>query len=292
MLDHGCASSLDDVVAANWVREVAPLARRLVNWRAPIVGADLDVQAVGVGERDGLYGPLMLTWFQDRTAEPKIFYLKEHAIYLQLASRCFDYFLDCAETCRLALSDGSRMRIAVTNDVLQVMTPTPPGAYSMIRHHALMFLAATLWLPKEQRQRWLHIYGRSLAAVRQELVTASDLSALLRDVESRAFAVFRAARLPPGEVPDELLGRMTGQEIRDVGEYMIYCNAAVGLLAARLDRARARGWSEDAWLAREVEEYRSDYYLYDDIDNLRSVDDRETERSRQARGESDTEGNR
>lgn len=50
---------------------------------------------------------------------------------------------------------GQRIWIGIANDVLQLFVPDPPmGSYSMVCHHALMLVAATLWLGPESTQRW------------------------------------------------------------------------------------------------------------------------------------------
>lgn len=269
MLPSDFLCQIDDTTAHGWIHAVTPVARGLVNWTELIVDVERTVEGVGIAEREGLYGPLMLSWFDDRTSRPRIYYLREHAIYLRMSARCFQEFLSCEDVWMAALSDGSRMRVAITNDVLQVMAPTPPGKYSMIRHHALMFLAATLWLPSEQKERWLEIYRCSLRAVYPELSAAYDLKGLLLEVEERAFFIFNQAdALTSAEDADEAIAHLVDAEIPGIARYMAYCYAAVGVLADRLERERMQGWSDDAWLAREIARYRSDYYLFEDLELL------------------------
>jgi hypothetical protein len=53
------------------------------------------------------------------------------------------------------LRSGQRTWVGIANDVLQLFVPDPPpGCYSMVRHHALMLVAATLWLGSDSTQRW------------------------------------------------------------------------------------------------------------------------------------------
>ena len=54
--------------------------------------------------------------------------------------------------------DRSRIRIGITNDVLQGFVRDPPSNYSFVRHHALMLFLATLWLPEPQRRGWFEIF--------------------------------------------------------------------------------------------------------------------------------------
>jgi hypothetical protein len=52
---------------------------------------------------------------------------------------------------------GSRQRlwVGIANDVVQLFVPDPPpGTYSMVRHHALMLVAATLWLGPRAARDW------------------------------------------------------------------------------------------------------------------------------------------
>lgn len=251
-----------------WIAEVVPLARATVNWAEPIVDNEISVCGVGRDPDQGLHGPFMLTWFEDRVSRPKIYYLREHAFYLSLSEMCFQITVGSSEVVRESLADGSRMRLAVTNDVLQVMAPTPPGKYSMVRHHALMLLAATLWLPEAQRARWLTIYDASLAAVLGELQTTSDVGKLLLGVESTAFDVFKSGRtLGTGE--HGLVGAIGSEALSNIARYMLYSNAAVGILAHKMHQAGERGWTNSSWLAQEVTRYRSDYYLLQEFDELR-----------------------
>jgi hypothetical protein len=269
MATHAGVMNIDGETADRWIRETVPGARALVNWSEPIVDERTTVRGVPVAEERGLYGSFMLTWFKDRTCEPIIYYLKEQGTYLELAAACMSSALAEEGLVRQALSDGSRMRIAITNDVLQVMAPTPSGRYSMVRHHALMFLAATLWLPDHQRDKWLQLYRLSLEAVRRELALAADLTLFLSEIEDSAFSVFeRGAPRPEGN-PIASVKEIQNDDRDAITRYMLYCNAAVAILAERLRGARDRGWSEQAWLAREVVRYRSDYYLLEEIDDMR-----------------------
>lgn len=53
------------------------------------------------------------------------------------------------------LHSGQRVWIGIANDVLQLFVPDPPpGTYSMVRHHALMLVAATVWLGPDSTRRW------------------------------------------------------------------------------------------------------------------------------------------
>jgi hypothetical protein len=63
------------------------------------------------------------------------------------------------------LGSGQRIWVGIANDVLQLFVPDPPpGHYSMVRHHALMLVAATLWLGPEPAQRWQEAHALAARA--------------------------------------------------------------------------------------------------------------------------------
>jgi hypothetical protein len=58
------------------------------------------------------------------------------------------------------VESGDRQWVGIANDVLQLYVPDPPsGTYSMVRHHALMLVAATLWLGRERANLWLEAHS-------------------------------------------------------------------------------------------------------------------------------------
>ncbi len=53
------------------------------------------------------------------------------------------------------VESGERLWVGIANDVLQLFVPDPPaGTYSMVRHHALMLVAAMSWLGRDRANRW------------------------------------------------------------------------------------------------------------------------------------------
>jgi hypothetical protein len=75
------------------------------------------------------------------------------------------------------IRSGQRHWIGIANDVLQLFVPDPPeGTYSMVRHHALMLVAATVWLGPESTRRWQAAHSiaaqRFLSGVSEDLQTA------------------------------------------------------------------------------------------------------------------------
>ena len=65
---------------------------------------------------------------------------------------------------------GERIWVGIANDVLQLFVPEPPpGTYSLVRHHALMLAAATLWLGPERADRWRRAHERAAVRFLQRL---------------------------------------------------------------------------------------------------------------------------
>jgi hypothetical protein len=101
---------------------------------------------------------------------------------------------------------GDRVWVGIANDVLQKFVPDPPdGTYSMVRHHALMLGAATLWLGPERARRWQAAH----AAVARAFLRRSaggDLWAAV-DAAERGLPALLAdprAHLPAADVVDWL----------------------------------------------------------------------------------------
>jgi hypothetical protein len=99
------------------------------------------------------------------------------------------------------LRSGQRIWVGIANDVLQLfVTDPPPGRYSLVRHHALMLVAATLWLGPESAGRWQEAHTLAARAFLRGLKgqglwpaverAEQGLNALLED--PRAFGSARA----------------------------------------------------------------------------------------------------
>jgi hypothetical protein len=96
------------------------------------------------------------------------------------------------------LRSGQRIWVGIANDVLQLFVPDPPpGQYSMVRHHALMLVAATLWLGPESTRRWQDAHTLAARAFLRGLTCdlwsaverAEDgLNALLEDAHAHGSA--------------------------------------------------------------------------------------------------------
>jgi hypothetical protein len=95
------------------------------------------------------------------------------------------------------LASGDRLWVGIANDVLQKFVPDPPdGTYSMVRHHALMLGAATLWLGADRARLWQRAHTVAARAFLRRLnggslwaaVEAAEqgLAALLADPRARS----------------------------------------------------------------------------------------------------------
>lgn len=111
------------------------------------------------------------------------------------------------------LQTGQRQWIGIANDVLQLFVPDPPeGTYSMVRHHALMLAAATIWLGPDATSRWLAAHklaARSFLRPGQDLWSAVEsvelgLAELLADPQAHQSAEEVVAWLDEDEVASEL----------------------------------------------------------------------------------------
>jgi hypothetical protein len=95
------------------------------------------------------------------------------------------------------LTSGDRLWVGIANDVLQKFVPDPPeGTYSMVRHHALMLGAATIWLGPERARLWQQAHTVAARAFLRRLEGGSlwdavhaaeqGLATLLADPRARA----------------------------------------------------------------------------------------------------------
>jgi hypothetical protein len=264
------ASSATSEEAADWIEDTIPRATELVNWSEPVVDTAMTFRAEPVIDpRQALHGPFMLTWFDPHRRNVVINYLTDPAIFLELCAWTFMRTQINPGLLEAALADSSRMQIAITNDVLQAMTPTAPGPYSMIRHHALMFLAATLWLPPAKSERWFTIYRECSKEVMRVAAPEGPMRQHIHNVEMRAFdsfvansgAVIEAQSIQPMIDADP-------QGLQAVSTYVLYASAAVDILAQKYRVDQLYGWAEKPWLARELTRYRWDGYLLADLEQV------------------------
>jgi hypothetical protein len=265
-MDRGNPASgiLQQEIAQRWIDEVRPLAVALLRDQDRSGASSVNLRACGRDPLGAPHGTLMLTWPVRDGREAVINHLVDCRPFLRLYARLLDELPDAGGSYRTVIEDASRLRIAVTNDVLQVLAPGPTHDYSMIRHHALMLLAAHRWLPAGQQPRWARLYHASVGPAARRYQASADFQnprRYLDDLERRGFAALDELADPPvspacGDDPD------ADQPLRPALDYMHAANAAVAVLMDDHDATP----SEDRtrWLRQELAVgYRMEDYLLD-----------------------------
>ena len=158
---------------------------------------------------------------------------------------------------------GERQWVGIANDVLQLYVPNPPdGTYSMVRHHALMLVAATLWLGADRARRWLDAHSLVARAFLARLGGRS-LWAAIESAETglRTLLADPRARRPADEVISWLDADPDAAQT-----YREYLGTASLGLAALLATAPSDG-SVTGWLQRCIyEEHTSPDFNRDRIE--------------------------
>lgn len=155
------ATRLDEATADAVVRAARPHAEAVLR-SAPEHGLQVSARLVPPAEARG--GSLIPAW-PLRGADGRVTVEFVSDWGAMLAAWCASVGdADGAATGLVELvRSGERQWVGIANDVLQLYVPDPPaGTYSMVRHHALMLVAATLWLGPERAHRWLD--GHSVVA--------------------------------------------------------------------------------------------------------------------------------
>lgn len=263
------AGFLHERTAQRWIDEVYPLAAQLVD---PSGGTDVRIRAHQVESlAEAPYGSLMLTWPQQNGHEALINHLVDCRDFLGLYDLMLRDLPD-EHGYRRVLADGTRLQVAVTNDVLQILAPGPSGSYSMIRHHALMFFAAHQWLPAAERARWDSLYHASVTpAVSGYRASnhAPGVRSYLDRLERSAFAALERLADAPRRAGVTQFDR-SEDDVRVVLSYLHAANAAVAVL---IDAHKAVAPSDrHGWLVDQLSQaYRTDDFL---VDQLRATIDR------------------
>jgi hypothetical protein len=119
----------------------------------------LDVVAVEVDPTMAQGGSLIPAWPHRRGDGVTIEFVTDWGAMLSVWRSLLEP--DAPDIDELLLS-GQRVWVGIANDVLQLFVPDPPtGSYSMVRHHALMLVAATLWLGTESTRQWQAAHARA-----------------------------------------------------------------------------------------------------------------------------------
>lgn len=173
----------------------------------------------------------MIAWPERIDKTVVIHFLQDCSLFVYLLRESYRSAIDDTPALTTVFLNRSRLQIAITNDVLQCFVPNPPeGEYSMIRHHALMHLVATLWLGTVNRRKWFDLYRSGEPAAIRLLSGHRDITVTLKEVEDRAFGLFRElGSLTHDERGIVQLLGMRG-ELNDIATYLSLCGVAIGLL--------------------------------------------------------------
>ena len=249
----GPASRLDERRANEIVQAARPLAAALLDPAAPSPDS-LQVAAALVQPSAARGGSLIPAW-PIRHADGRVT-IEFVADWGALLAGWWMALGDLAGTdvdVDELVASGERPRVGIANDVLQKYVPDPPeGTYSMVRHHALMLVAAIVWLGEDRARRWQQAHGVAARAFIGGLdgrplwdaIEAAEqgLSALLADPRGRADAE---------HVVDWLDGDPAA-----AGAYVDYLGAASLGIAALMATAPAADRS--AWLHSLIYEEHPD----------------------------------
>jgi hypothetical protein len=214
----------------------------------------LDVHAAPIGPKQARGGSLIPAWpHKDASGGVTIDYVDDWGVLLSA-------WVSSVQPAEQALAldlvrSGERVWIGIANDVLQVFVQDPPeGTYSMVRHHALMLTAATIWLGSDAVSRWRRAHaGAAQGFLRRHggepLWSAIDaaergLGALLSDPRGRQPA------------PDALGWLEADSSARTA--YLDYLGAASLGVAAALEAMLASSSSRQPWLGQAVAEWHAD----------------------------------
>jgi hypothetical protein len=144
------------------------------------------------------------------------------------------------------IGNGERLWVGIANDVLQMYVPDPPaGTYSMVRHHALMLGAATLWLGPDLARQWQRAHALAARAFLRRLGGGSLWGAVAS--AERGLATLLADPRGRGQ-PEAVLGWLD-EDLAAAATYRDYHGAAslgiVALLATAPDHTDLTGWLRD-----------------------------------------------
>jgi hypothetical protein len=144
------------------------------------------------------------------------------------------------------IASGDRLWVGIANDVLQVHVPDPPaGTYSMVRHHALMLGAATLWLGPDRARHWQRAHTLAARTFLRRLGGGSLWDA----IESAEQGLAALLADPRGRAQPEDVLRWLDEDRTAAAAYRDFHGAAslgiAALLATTPDHADLTGWLRD-----------------------------------------------
>ena len=146
------------------------------------------------------------------------------------------------------IDSGERLWVGIANDVLQLYVPDPPaGTYSMVRHHALMLAAATLWLGPERTRLWRQAHTLAARGFLSRLGGRS-LDAGITDAEHGLTRLLADRR---GNVSAEQALRWLDADADAARDFLQFHGAASLGIVALLERAPDDG-EPSRWLHQLV----------------------------------------
>jgi hypothetical protein len=150
---------------------------------------------------------------------------------------------------------GERVWIGIANDVLQLFVPDPPeGTYSMVRHHALMLAAATIWLGSDAVSRW----RRAHASAAGRFLLRHGAEPLWSAIDAAQRGLDRLLRNPQCYQPASEVLRWLDRDSSARSAYVDYLGAASLGVAAALDAMLASRSTPEPWLQKTIAESHSD----------------------------------
>ena len=190
------AAQLDETRADEIVRMARPHAVALL----PNIASSevLRVTARHVEPAEATGGSLIPAWpIRHHDGSVTIEYVGDWGVLLAGWSDAAGASDDPSLDVEALVRGGERLWVGIANDVLQMFVPDPPaGTYSMVRHHALMLGAATLWLGPDRAHQWQRAHAVAARAFLRRLDGRSlwesiesaerDLATLLADPRGRA----------------------------------------------------------------------------------------------------------
>jgi len=147
------------------------------------------------------------------------------------------------------IKSRERIWIGIANDVLQLyVADPPPGTYSMVRHHALMLVAATLWLGAQRARRWRRAHAFAARAFLRRL----DGRPLWATIEHAEHELQRLLDDPRGKTDAERVVTWLDNDVESAAAYQTFLGAASLSIAALLDVVPDRDPLD--WLRRVIAE--------------------------------------
>ena len=240
------AAQLDEDRANEIVRTARPYAAALLEPTVPDAGA-LHVTARCIDPAVATGGSLIPAWpIRREDGSVTIEFVADWGVLLTGWSAATGTSDDPTLDIDALIGNGDRLWVGIANDVLQMYVPDPPaGTYSMVRHHALMLGAATLWLGPDRADRWQHAHTLAARAFLRRL-GGSSLWDAIRSAEQRLATLLADRR---GRARPEDVLRWLDDDREAATAYRDFHGAAslgiAALLATAPTHASITGWLRD-----------------------------------------------